>query len=57
MLLHHLQEFDNHLRARPNHDLALASLLGIVDGLKRIVENGRFDHGGGIVRFSAAGAA
>ena len=58
MLLHHLQELDNDLRARADHDLALASLLGIVDGLERIIEDGSLNHVGGIgVRFSAACAA
>ena len=52
MLLHHLQELDNHLRAWADHDLTLAGLLGIVDGLERIVEDGSLDHGRGIVRFS-----
>ena len=47
MLLHHLQELDNDLRARADQDLALASLLGVVDGIERIVEDGSFDHGDG----------
>ncbi len=37
MLLHHTEELDNNLRAWPDEDLALSSLLGIVDGLKRII--------------------
>jgi hypothetical protein len=45
--LHDLQEFHNDLRARSNEDLPLAALLGIVDGVQRIVEDGRFDHVGG----------
>jgi hypothetical protein len=52
MLLHHLQELDNHLRARADHDLALAGLLGVVDGLERIVEDGCLNHFGGGLRFS-----
>ena len=52
MLLHHLQELHNDLRARANHDLALACLLGVVDRLERIVEDGCLDHVGGSVRFS-----
>ena len=44
MLLHNLQELDNHLRTGPDHDLALSSLLGVVDGLERIVEDGCFYH-------------
>ena len=39
MLLHHLQELDDDLRARADQDLALAGLLGVVDGLERIVED------------------
>ena len=52
MLLHHLQEFDDHLRAWTNQHLALAGLLGIVDRFERIVENGCAHHCGGCVRFS-----
>lgn len=44
MLLHNAQELDNNLRARSNEDLALAGLLGIVDGVERIVQNAGFDH-------------
>ena len=52
VFLHNLQEFDNNLGARPDQDLALARLLGIVDGVEAVVENARFDHDCGIVRFS-----
>ena len=48
MLLHHLQELDNDLGTGANQDLALATLLGIVDALERIVQDGRADHVGGI---------
>lgn len=48
MLLHNLQELDNDLRARANEHLALAGLLGVVDGVQRIVEDGSLDHIGGI---------
>ena len=51
MLLHHLQELDDDLRAWADHALTLASLLGVVDGLERIVEDRRLDHAGGL-RFS-----
>jgi len=47
MLLHNLQELDNDLRARSDQALALAGLLGVVDGLERIVEDGGLDHDGG----------
>ena len=50
MLLHCLQEFDDDLGARSNQDLTLSSLLGVVDGVKRIVENTSLDHVCGIVR-------
>ena len=44
MLLHHPQELDNHLRAWANEDLTLAGLLGVVDGIERIVEDGGLRH-------------
>lgn len=44
MLLHDAQELDNDLGAGTDQDLALASLLGIVDSVKRIVEDGSLDH-------------
>lgn len=40
MLLHDVQETDDDLGGRADQDLALAGLLGVVDGVKRIVENG-----------------
>lgn len=54
MLLHDLEEFDNDLRGGPDHNLALAALLGIVEGVESIVEDGSADHLGGIIgwRFS-----
>ena len=52
MLLHDLEELDDDLGGRTDQDLALAGLLGVVDGLERIVENGSLDHFGGVVRFS-----
>ena len=55
MLLHNLQELDNHLRARTDEDLALASLLGVVDGFERIVEDRRLDHDCGDLRLSRRG--
>ena len=58
MLLHDLQELDNDLGARADHDLALACLFGVVDGLERIIKDGGLHHGGGVgERFSAACAA
>lgn len=57
MLLHHSQELHNNLRARSDHDLTLASLLGVVDGFERIVQNGCFDHDSGIEILKAQVAA
>jgi hypothetical protein len=47
VLLHDAQELDNDLGGRSDQNLALAGLLGVVDGLKRIIENGSLDHFGG----------
>ena len=52
VLLHDAQEFDNDLGAGSDENLTLASLLGVVDGIKRIVENTGLDHFDGDVRFS-----
>jgi hypothetical protein len=46
--LHDGQELDDDLGGRTDHDLALAGLLGVVDGVERIVENGSLDHFGGL---------
>lgn len=54
MLLHDAQELDNDLGRRSDQNLALASLLGVVDGVERIVEDGGLDHFGG-GRFSGRG--
>ena len=48
VLLHNGEELDDDLAARPNEDLALAALLGVVDGVKRIVEDGSLDHFGDV---------
>ncbi len=50
MLLHDLEELDDDLRARSDKDLALAGLLGVVEAIKRIVEDGSADHLGGVER-------
>ena len=52
MSLHDAQELHNNFRAGPDEDLAFASLLSVVDGIERIVQDTSFDHSGGIVRFS-----
>lgn len=54
VLLHDSEELDNDLGARSDQDLAATGLLGVVDGVKRIVEDGGADHFGGVVelRFS-----
>lgn len=51
--LHDAQELDDDLRARSNEHLALAALLGVVDGIERIVEDTGLDHLNDLrVRFS-----
>jgi hypothetical protein len=52
--LHDSQELDNDLGGRADQDLALASLLGVVDSIEAIVEDGSLDHFGGCLRFSMA---
>jgi hypothetical protein len=55
VLLHDSQELDDDLAGRADQDLALASLLGVVDGVERIVEDGSLDHFDGVIgRFSVA---
>lgn len=39
MLLHDREEFDDDLGRGSNQDLTLSRLLGVVDGIERIVEN------------------
>lgn len=48
MLLHHSEELDDDLGARPDENLALAALLGVVDGVERIVQDGSLNHVCGI---------
>jgi hypothetical protein len=51
--LHDSQELGDDLGAGSDEDLALAGLLGVVDRVKSVVENGSLDHLGGCVwRFS-----
>lgn len=47
MLLYDLEELDNDLGGWSDQDLALASLLSVVDALKSVIENGGSDHFGG----------
>ena len=47
MTLHDLEELDDDLGARSDQDLTLAGLLGVVDVVESIVENGSADHLGG----------
>lgn len=55
MALHNGQELDDDLGRWADQDLALASLLGVVDSIQAIVENGCLDHFGGCIRrFSMA---
>lgn len=39
MLLHNAEELDNDLGGRTDQDLSLSGLLGVVDGVERIVED------------------
>lgn len=48
VLLHDAQELDDDLGRRTDENLTLASLLGVVDGVERIVEDGSLDHFDGI---------
>jgi hypothetical protein len=57
VLLHHRQELDDDLGAGSDHDLALASFLGIVDALESVIEDGCLNHIGGsdgTMRFSSS---
>lgn len=54
--LHDGQELDNDLGRRTDQDLALAGLLGVVDGIEAIVENGSLDHFGGCMRRFSSGS-
>ena len=55
VLLHDGQELDDDLGGRADENLALARLLGVVDGIERIVEDGGLDHFVGLwKRFSMA---
>lgn len=42
--LHDAQELNDDLRAGSDEHLALAALLGVIDGIERIVEDAGFDH-------------
>lgn len=58
VLLHDVQETDDDLGRGADKDLALAGLLGVVDGVQRIVKNGGLHFGGCVVRrFCSGGAA
>ena len=50
MSLHDAQELDDNLGAGADQDLTLAGLLGIVDAVQGIVEDGCFDHFNGCFR-------
>ena len=47
MFLHDTQKLDDDFRAWADEDLSLASFLGIVDGVERIIEDTCLDHLGG----------
>ncbi len=42
-----MEEFHDDLRAWADEHLSLSRLLGVVDGIERIVQDTRFDHAGG----------
>ena len=44
MLLHDLEELDDHLGGGTDEDLALATLLGVVDALEGVVQHADADH-------------
>lgn len=44
VLLHDAQELDDDLGRRSDQDLPFARLLGVVDGIEGVVENGSLDH-------------
>lgn len=44
MLLHDDKELDDDLRGRPDHDLSLSPLLGVVHALQSIVQNADSHH-------------
>ena len=48
MLLHDGKELDDNLGARADHHLTLALLLGIVDGVEAVIEDGSASHLDGI---------
>jgi len=48
VLLHNREELDNDLGARADHNLTLALLLSVVDGVEAVIEDGRASHLGGI---------
>lgn len=54
VLLHNAEELDNDLGAGSDQNLTLARLLGVVDGVERIVEDGCLNHFDGR-RFSNRG--
>lgn len=54
VFLHDAQELDDDLGAGSDEDLTLASLLGVVDALESVIEDGSLDHfGGSVWRFSS----
>jgi hypothetical protein len=57
VLLHDVQEADDDLGGRTDQDLALAGLLGVVDGVERIVQDGGLHLGECVVRRFSSGEA
>jgi hypothetical protein len=48
VFLHDTEELDDNLGGRTDQDLSLSGLLGVVDGIERIVEDRSFDHDCGL---------
>jgi hypothetical protein len=48
VLLHNTKELDDDFGAGSDHALPLACLLGVVDRLEGIIQNGSLDHVGGV---------
>ena len=48
MLLHDAQELNDDFGAGSDEDLSFPGLLGVVDGIERIVQDAGFDHLGGL---------
>lgn len=55
MFLHDAEELDDDLGAGSDHDLSLSSLLGVVDRLEGVIEDGCSSHFEGLLEFFRQG--